>query len=348
MKLRLLLAAALLAPQPLLAQKAGDVEKARQLAAEGAAAFRDKNFELAVEKFREANRLLPHPNLDVNIGRAYEAMGQPDQGLVHCKIALNAPGVPEDTRLAAQQCVDRVTAALARPTLEIESRPPGATVRIDGRLVGQTPWRGNIEPGRRQVDLELDDHAPLSRTINAERGQTYPLSVTLNPAQVGGLLTVTSVPEGATVTLDRELIGNTPIQSFQVDARSYLLEVTRPGYAPYVSTITVGDGKHLERVVTLVATDGPEVASRRPQWPAWALMGAGAVAVGLGGWFGSEALGDRQDADKLARTSTDPDDRPRYDELTRSMETNRTTADVLFITGGTAIVGGLTWLLWPN
>ena len=75
----LLLVLTCCAPSPGWSATPEEVAKARRLAREGAVSFRDKRFDDALAAFREANRLVPHPNLDVNIGRTYEALGQPDQ-----------------------------------------------------------------------------------------------------------------------------------------------------------------------------------------------------------------------------------------------------------------------------
>jgi tetratricopeptide (TPR) repeat protein len=82
-----------LGPNAAAAVTAQDTARARELGQEAAELFRAGQYEAALEKFTEANRLVPHPNLDVNIGRAYEKLEQFDQALIHCKIALNAPGV---------------------------------------------------------------------------------------------------------------------------------------------------------------------------------------------------------------------------------------------------------------
>lgn len=347
--LALLALALLAATGPARGAAPEEVESARRLGREGAELYRAGDYAEALRRFEEANRLVPHPNLEVNIGRCYEQLGQLDRALLHCKVALAAPGVPEPTRRAARECVDRVNARLARPVLRVTSHPPGATVRIDGRPVGVTPWEGEVSPGRRQIDLELADHAPASRTVDAVRGERHAVEVVLVPARVGGLLTVTSTPPGATVSLDDEPVGRTPLRSYQLDARNHLLEVALDGHAPQVSTISITDGSHLERHVTLVPIGGgPGESGDRALWPGWALVGAGVAAAGVAGWYGYQALDARDRADALARTSGAPEDRPRYDRLVDEMEGHRTASDLLWIGSGALVTGGLTWLLWPD
>lgn len=325
-----------------------DVKRARDLSREGAAAFRAEKFEVALARFREANRLVPHPNLDVNIGRCYEALGQPDQALVHCKIGLNAQGVPESTRQAARQCVDRVTTALARPVFQITSSPVGAHVRIDGRAVGRTPWKGTAQPGRRQIDLEMDGFRDEARSVNAESGQTYDVTIVMSRASVGGVLSVTSVPPGASVLLDGDVVGTAPLRGFQVGARSYVLELALAGFERHVSRITVEDGRTVERAFTLIPMEGLEKRGEMIRWPGWALVGLGAAAVGAGGFFGYQALQSNSDADELARTSNVGSDRPDYDELDDRWRSQALAADIFYIAGGAALAGGVTWLLWPD
>jgi hypothetical protein len=328
-----------------------EIERARQMSATGAEAFRAKSWEEALAAFKEANALVPHPNLDVNIGRTYEALGQFDQAMIHCKIALNAPGVPEATRTAAQQCVERVQQQLKRPVLQVETRPPGAIVRVDGAIVGNSPWTGEVDPGRRQIDVELEGYKASSRAINAERGDAYPVEFTLLTANIGGLLSVTSLPTGAFVFLDGDEVGPTPLRSFQVDARRYVLEVRAVGYAPEVSTITVEDGKLLERMVTLVPLGGaPVVREPLPDWPGWVAVGLSGLALGAGTLFGLEAIDAHDKADTIKRTGDpdDPADVAAYNRHTADYDDAVLSTNLFLIGGGLLLAGGLTWVLWPE
>jgi hypothetical protein len=338
-----------LGPNAAAAVTAQDTARARELGQEAAELFRAGQYEAALEKFTEANRLVPHPNLDVNIGRAYEKLEQFDQALIHCKIALNAPGVPEATRSAAQQCVERMQKLVVRPIVKLGSRPAGATIRVDGRVVGETPWRGEVEPGDRRFELSLPGYATSTRSLTAQRGQVHALDVTLTADLAGSLLTVTSTPTGALVLLDEEEIGRTPLRQFQLDARTYTLEVRAPGYAPSVGPLSAESGRSIERVVTLLPLGGvPEASGPRPMWPGWAMVGTSAAALGSGGYFGYVAFDKERQADQLARTSGAPEDQPRYNALVADMDAASLASDLLLVSGGVLLTGGLAWLLWPE
>ena len=80
---------------------------------------------------------------------------------------------------------DRPAPVAPRPgvrtgVLRVESRPSGATVMIDGRVVGTTPLQiPNVEPGAHQVRLELPGHRPWSTTTSLVAGQSVRVAASL-------------------------------------------------------------------------------------------------------------------------------------------------------------------------
>jgi hypothetical protein len=72
--------------------------------------------------------------------------------------------------------------------LEFESAPPGAEVRLDGRLLSQrTPARTTVTRDRAQHSLEvsLPGHLPVHQTIYFDRAVELKWSVTLPPKPIG-------------------------------------------------------------------------------------------------------------------------------------------------------------------
>jgi hypothetical protein len=58
-----------------------------------------------------------------------------------------------------------------RSTLEVVSRPPGAQVFVDGRLLGTTPLRQEVAPGSHAVRLVLPAHQPWVTRVDVARGE---------------------------------------------------------------------------------------------------------------------------------------------------------------------------------
>jgi hypothetical protein len=73
---------------------------------------------------------------------------------------------------------ERAEAALGR--LFIESRPAGARVFVDGRLIGDTPLRlADVAPGSRAVRIELSGYRTVSSDVQVLAGQEARFAVTL-------------------------------------------------------------------------------------------------------------------------------------------------------------------------
>jgi len=324
-----------------------DQTQAVEFARSAAQAYKEGRYEDAIRDFQAANKLQPDPTLDINIGRCYEKLNKIPEALLHCKIALNARSASSKVRTAARLCVDRVQKQMARPKLSVTSIPSGATVRVDGIKVGKTPWNAEVAPGRRQIDLEFAEYRPYARTILTERNKEYTLMGTLIPNTVGAMLTVTSVPAGAQVSLDGQIVGATPIYRMAVEVKSYTVEISRDGFVPQVVSVSLADGSHLERTFTLVPTEGGLGGTSRAEWPGWALVGTGAAMAGLGGYFGYRALSNRNRARDLATTSGSRSDRREYDQSVDKFHSSQLAADLLYVGALLTTTGGIFVLTWP-
>lgn len=66
--------------------------------------------------------------------------------------------------------------------LAVSARPPGAGVYIDGRYVGDAPWRGDVEAGARIVEVRAPGHAPWRQVLDLPLGEEQVIDVQLAPA----------------------------------------------------------------------------------------------------------------------------------------------------------------------
>jgi hypothetical protein len=91
--------------------------------------------------------------------------------------------VPSRTLAVALEAgAERPGDAPAVGSLDVDSRPRGATVRLDGRLAGLTPLRlGSVGTGQHVVELDLAGYRVVRAEVTVERGRPSRLAVTLEP-----------------------------------------------------------------------------------------------------------------------------------------------------------------------
>ncbi len=65
--------------------------------------------------------------------------------------------------------------------VSVTSQPPGGDVTIDGKLVGQTPLRVEVDPGPREVRVSTDGFHDGFRALAVQAGQTYAVDLKLIP-----------------------------------------------------------------------------------------------------------------------------------------------------------------------
>ena len=111
---------------------------------------------------------------------------QPVQSPVVPPAPLNveAPAIgaePPKTAATGSRRSPAVTKASAG-TLEVDSRPRGARVMVDGRPVGQTPLKVSaMSPGDHRVLIELTGHRRVTSTVKVTAGEQTRLAVSLEP-----------------------------------------------------------------------------------------------------------------------------------------------------------------------
>ncbi len=129
--------------------------------------------------------------------------------------------------------------------LAIESAPTGASVFINGRLVGKTPIRiGDLKGGTYSVRLEKEEFASVSLPVVLGLGTTH-LNETLPPRGVG-VVKVAVEPVGAEVILDGELVGNSPLDLNSVAAGSHELLIRKTNFKTYTQRISLEAGQTQE------------------------------------------------------------------------------------------------------
>jgi formylglycine-generating enzyme required for sulfatase activity len=145
----------------------------------------------------------------------------------------------------------------------LDSQPAGASVRIDGELVGRTPLTTEVLEGDREIEISLAGFKPHRRRLRVEAEETVELqTVRLLPND--GILTLSSVPPGATVTVDGEYRGQTPLEVSMAPGRQYEVNLSKLGYEPQTLELALASGEDRSESVALVERLGEVAIIARP------------------------------------------------------------------------------------
>jgi len=129
--------------------------------------------------------------------------------------------------------------------VSIDSKPPGASVQIDGVNVGKTPLRDlSVEAGARTVALALERYLPLTQPLEVTgRSVRQQLELALAPGWAD--VSIDSKPAGASILVDGEALGTTPATlPLMGGERQLILQL--PAYADAQQALLVTPGKPLQ------------------------------------------------------------------------------------------------------
>ncbi len=162
--------------------------------------------------------------------------------------------------------------------VKVNTSPEGATVSIDGDQGGVTPTSIEVLAGSHDLLFQLDGYKLGRAAVTVAAGEQIELPpIELEAAD--GLLTVSSEPSNAAVSIDGRYRGTTPVDVELAPGSSYQLIVSKPGYGTARQRVAMEtrEGKSLR--VKLKARVGELII--RPQ-PAGAEVFVDGQRVGVG------------------------------------------------------------------
>lgn len=200
------------------------------------------------------------------------------------QVAVPLPDAPCDAACLAERGREAGVRWVLRATITSEDRLYAVLLEAhdarDGSVVASS--RHPCEPCGRDEVREL-----IEREVAALGGRMARFDAA--PA----VLTIESVPSGASVLVDGEHVGTTPIE-VRLGPGEHRIETQLPGYASQSRTIEAVPGVS-ERWNPRLHADGtrplaPEIddapRSREPLWPTgWALVGTGVASLAVGVTF---------------------------------------------------------------
>ena len=180
----LLIILLLRAARPAVAAEPDNKAAARAHFDKGVTAFSDRRFADAAEEFEAAYRLSPAFVVLYNIGQVNAALGRSVEAVDAYDKYLKQ-GASSITAERRQEVLDEIEKQRARiGTISVRTLPVGATVRLDGVLVGKTPLPVplRVTTGRHVVEASLAEHASETREIFVAGRSHESIELTLEAA----------------------------------------------------------------------------------------------------------------------------------------------------------------------
>src|SRR6218665_1736425 len=134
-----------------------------------------------------------------------------------------------------------------KTTLKVSSEPPGANVYIGNELKGITTLALNkMLPGAYQLSLMKTGFETVSKNIEVQEGKDKEIDIRLTRSMTGGDIYMTSNPIDASIYINDELKGATPLTLHKMPAGAYRLSLMKTGFKTVSKNIKVQDGKTTE------------------------------------------------------------------------------------------------------
>ncbi len=145
----------------------------------------------------------------------------------------------------------------------LTSDPSGAVLWVDGESIGGTPLTAEIMMGSRAIELRLPGHKTWSEELLVPTNDPIVLEqIALEKAD--HLVRLESRPSRASVTVDGDYRGETPLELEMRPGREYQFRFNKAGYKASRRTLFVEEGSEASLRAELEPILGRVVVSGRP------------------------------------------------------------------------------------
>jgi formylglycine-generating enzyme required for sulfatase activity len=147
--------------------------------------------------------------------------------------------------------------------VSINSQPDGAEVKVDDIVVGVTPLTTEIVQGQRNITVSLAKHKTVNLLQRVEAGKALQLD-TINLPPADGQLVLQTEPTGATVSVDKQFHGTTPLTLSLSSNTEHIVRVSKPGYQRSNKPVTLAAEESRKLTLKLAPQYGVVFVTSRP------------------------------------------------------------------------------------
>jgi tetratricopeptide (TPR) repeat protein len=152
---------------------------------QGTAYYKEARFREAIAEFELAYRAKPHPVIFYNLAQSYEKLGEAGAALKHYREYLR-----QDPKATDRVAVERTMSNLERrlgerglQQLRVYSAPSGATVEVDDKAVGHTPFASELRVGEHRVSVRRSGYLSHAETLTLTTTASVELDLKLQPGE---------------------------------------------------------------------------------------------------------------------------------------------------------------------
>ena len=142
--------------------------------------------------------------------------------------------------------------------LTLTSSPSGATVSIDSKEIGITPWSGEIRPGNHKVLVVNKGFVKEERVVQVQPSRDADVTFVLNREPGPGKLHIETEPPEAVVFVDGQQVGTSPYTG-EVAPGEHVLEVSNDGYKTVQQQLQLDPGQQLSLKLALQQAQAGQV-----------------------------------------------------------------------------------------
>lgn len=251
-------------------------QSAKDLKAEGDAAFTARRYGDALKAYDKAYAAGHDAAVLYNKARAHEALEQFPEALAAIeRFDKEAPPAVRAKVTGLSTLIADIRSHVA--TLVITCNVPGARVTVRDVIVGetaQTALRVQVNRGKARVVVDKEGHTSFTQELNLPGESSTTVTAILEDKADTSLVKITSTPPRSAVSIDGRPVGATPLE-IDLSPKTHQIEIERDGYDKLTTSVVVESGKPRTVDLTLV-----ESSSILGKWWFWTGVGA-AVVTGI-------------------------------------------------------------------
>ena len=160
------------------------------------------------------------------------------------------------------QTYPRITLEKADGLVNLASNPAGASITLDGSYLGDTPLEFVIKPGQEHtLDLFKPGFEHFSTKLSVSSGQER--NINLQLTALSGELLINVLPADAVLKIDG-VVQDKANTRLRLSALAHEIELSKPGFAGYKTSVTPTPGFLQEVKVKLLTVAAARLASLKP------------------------------------------------------------------------------------